>query len=100
MVGRDTGDTRELFVLFSVSPEEISFVCLFFLLGVTWTLDWRLATGERKRQKIRNDAPDDDDDDDGDGDDAEWKCEPAASPRERISTLKRKTRRVVVQHEQ
>ena len=59
-----------------------------------------MATGERKRQKIRNDAPDDDDDDDGDGDDAEWKCEPAASPRERISTLKRKTRRVVVQHEQ
>jgi len=54
-----------------------------------------IANRERK-----NDAPDDDDDDDGDGDDAEWKCEPAASPRERISTLKRKTRRVVVQHEQ
>ena len=28
-MGRDTGDTRELFVLFSVSPEEISFVCFF-----------------------------------------------------------------------
>tara|TARA_B100000530_G_scaffold197593_1_gene125733 strand:+ start:1006 stop:1290 length:285 start_codon:yes stop_codon:yes gene_type:complete len=94
VVGRDTGDTRELFVLFSVSPEEISFVCLFFLLGVTWTLDWRLE----KESFYFYDAPDDDDD--GDGDDAEWKCEPAASPRERISTLKRKTRRVVVQHEQ
>ena len=68
--------------------------------GPLFDWDWRLAIGERKRQKIRNDAPDDDDDDDGDGDDAEWKCEPAASPRERISTLKRKTRRVVVQHEQ
>ena len=74
---------------------------LLFVFFSCWVLlgHW-LAIGERKRQKIRNDAPDDDDDDDGDGDDAEWKCEPAASPRERISTLKRKTRRVVVQHEQ
>ena len=98
MVGRDTGDTRELFVLFSVSPEEISFVCFFscwVLLGQS-----KIFCRCPLTKKIKNDAPDDDDDDDGDGDDAEWKCEPAASPRERISTLKRKTRMVVVQHEQ
>lgn len=52
------------------------------------------------KKKRRPPPTDGDDDDDDDGDDAEWKCEAAASPRERISTLKRKTRRVVVQHEQ
>ena len=78
--------------------KSLLFVCFFcwVLLGL---LKAKFLSGVRS-QKIRNDAPDDDDDDDGDGDDAEWKCEPAASPRERISTLKRKTRRVVVQHEQ
>ena len=55
----------------------------------------------RSHKKKRRPPPTDgDDDDDDDGDDDEWKCEAAASPRERISTLKRKTRRVVVQHEQ
>ena len=69
MVGRDTGDTRELFVLFSVSPEEISFVCLFFLLGVTWIIESKIFVG-CPLTKNKTDAPDDDDDDDGDGDDA------------------------------
>jgi hypothetical protein len=93
VVGRDTGDTREMFVLFSVSLKIV-----FFLLGVTGQSKTfcRLSSHKKKRRP----PPTDGDDDDDDGDDAEWKCEAAASPRERISTLKRKTRRVVVQHEQ
>ena len=54
-MGRDTGDTRELFVLFSVSPEENSFVCFSFLLGVTmdtWTLKAKFLSGVRS-QKIK-----------------------------------------------
>jgi len=71
----------------------------FFSVGCYLDIESKIFVG-CPLTKNKTDAPDDDDDDDGDGDDAEWKCEPAASPCERISTLKRKTRRVVVQHEQ
>ena len=54
--------------------KSLLFVCFFCWVTYFGQTHWR--NFERKRQKIRNDAPDaHDDDDDDDGDDAEWKCE-------------------------